>query len=88
MTLSGSRRPPRHQQEAQQQLDEMKAQYAAGNAASGLKFTSESAKKAFLADGREEAAAAGGRDRRLALRGLCESKGRPGHSPRIANTPA
>lgn len=38
------------QQEAQQQLDEMKAQYAAGNAASGLKFTSESAKKAFLAD--------------------------------------
>lgn len=28
----------------------MKAQYAAGNAASGLKFTSESAKKAFLAD--------------------------------------
>lgn len=38
------------QQEAQQQLDEMKAQYAAGSAAAGLKFTSESAKKAFLAD--------------------------------------
>lgn len=38
------------QQEARRQLDEMKAQYAAGSAAAGLKFTSESAKKAFLAD--------------------------------------
>ena len=38
------------QQEARQQLDEMKAQYAAGSAAAGLKFTSGSAKKAFLAD--------------------------------------
>lgn len=38
------------QQEAQQQLSEMKAQYAASTATASLKFTSESAKKTFLAD--------------------------------------
>ena len=37
-------------QQAEQQVAEMKAEYAATSAASSLKFTSDSAKKAFLAD--------------------------------------
>lgn len=37
-------------QQAEQQVAEMKAGYAATSAASGLKFTSDSAKKAFLSD--------------------------------------
>ena len=37
-------------QQAEQQVAEMKAGYAATSAASSLKFTSDSAKKAFLAD--------------------------------------
>ena len=37
-------------QQAEQQVAEMKAGYAATSAASGLKFTSDSAKKAFMAD--------------------------------------
>lgn len=37
-------------QQAEQQVAEMKAGYAATRAASSLKFTSDSAKKAFLAD--------------------------------------
>lgn len=36
--------------EAERQVSDLKAQYAAGNAAAGLKFTSESARRAFLAD--------------------------------------
>ena len=35
------------QQEARQQLDEMKAQYAAGSAAAGLKFTGGARRKRF-----------------------------------------
>lgn len=38
------------QQQADQQIAELKAGYAADSAASGLKFTSDSAKKAFMAD--------------------------------------
>lgn len=38
------------QQQAEQKVAEMKAGYAATSAASSLKFTSDSAKKAFLAD--------------------------------------
>lgn len=38
------------QQQAEQQIAEMKASHAAASAAAGLKFSSESAKKAFLAD--------------------------------------
>ena len=38
------------QQQAEQQIAELKASHAAASAVSGLKFTSESAKKAFLAD--------------------------------------
>ena len=38
------------QQQADQKVAEMKAGYAATSAASSLKFTSDSAKKAFLAD--------------------------------------
>ena len=38
------------QQQADKQVAELKAGYAADSAASGLKFTSDSAKKAFLAD--------------------------------------
>ena len=38
------------QQQADQQVAELKAGYAAASAVSGLKFTSDSAKKAFLAD--------------------------------------
>ena len=38
------------QQQADQKVAEMKAGYAATSAASGLKFTSDSAKKAFLSD--------------------------------------
>ena len=38
------------QQQAQQQVGALKAQYAASNAAAGLKFSSTSARKAFLAD--------------------------------------
>ena len=37
-------------QQAEQQIAELKASHAAASAVSGLKFTSESAKKAFLAD--------------------------------------
>ena len=37
-------------QQAEQQVAEMKAGYAATSAASSLKFTSDSAKKAFMAD--------------------------------------
>lgn len=37
-------------QQAEQQVNDLKDQYAAGNAAAGLKFTSESARRAFLAD--------------------------------------
>lgn len=38
------------QQQADQKVAELKAGYAADSAASGLKFTSDSAKKAFLSD--------------------------------------
>ena len=38
------------QQQAEQQIAELKASHAAASAAAGLKFSSESAKKAFLAD--------------------------------------
>lgn len=38
------------QQQADKQVAELKAGYAADSAASGLKFTSDSAKKAFLSD--------------------------------------
>ena len=38
------------QQQADQKVAEMKAGYAATSAASGLKYTSDSAKKAFLSD--------------------------------------
>lgn len=38
------------QQQAQQQVSALKAQYAASNAVAGLKFSSASARKAFLAD--------------------------------------
>lgn len=38
------------QQQADQQIADLKAGYAADSAASGLKFTSDSAKKAFMAD--------------------------------------
>lgn len=38
------------QQQADKQVAELKAGYAAESAASGLKFTSDSAKKAFLSD--------------------------------------
>lgn len=38
------------QQQADKQVAELKAGYAADSAASGLKFTSDSAKKAFLTD--------------------------------------
>lgn len=38
------------QLQAQQQVLDMKARYAAANAAAGLNFTSASARKAFLAD--------------------------------------
>lgn len=38
------------QQQAQQQVNELKARYAQANAAAGLKFSSASARKAFLAD--------------------------------------
>lgn len=38
------------QQQADKQIAELKAGYAADSAASGLKFTSDSAKKAFMAD--------------------------------------
>ena len=38
------------QQQAEQQIAELKASHAAASAAAGIKFSSESAKKAFLAD--------------------------------------
>lgn len=38
------------QQQAEQQVGALKARYAASNAAAGLKFSSSSARKAFLAD--------------------------------------
>lgn len=38
------------QRQARQQVDEMKTRFAASQAAAGLKFSSASAKKAFMAD--------------------------------------
>ena len=38
------------QRQAEQQIAELKASHAAASAAAGIKFSSESAKKAFLAD--------------------------------------
>ena len=38
------------QQQAERQIAELKASHAAASAAAGIKFSSESAKKAFLAD--------------------------------------
>lgn len=38
------------QEQADQQINDLKAKYAASSAVAGIKFSSESAKKAFLAD--------------------------------------